>query len=669
MAPRLAKKVLLIGWDAADWKIINPLLDAGKLPFLDRLVSQGVMGNLTSLRPMLSPLLWNSVATGKRADKHGILDFHEPDPQTGGIRPVSSTSRRVKAVWNILTQRGLRSHVVGWFAGHPAEPVNGVSVSPLYPIPTSASPGDWPLAEGSVYPAGLRETLADLRVHPAELGAEELLPFVPRAAEVDQTRDSGLASVATVLAECCSIHNAATWVLENQEWDFLAVFYNAIDHFCHRFMPYYPPPMPGLAERDCEIYRDVVEGAYRFHDLLLGRLLSLAGPDATVMIVSDHGFHSDDLRPRNISMEPAGNTAWHRPIGIVCLKGPGIRADERIYGATLLDITPTVLTLFGLPVGQDMDGRSITQALEAPIQPDVIPSWEDEPGECGMHPADLRTDPIAAQAVLRQFAALGYLDPPGENDSQAVESVIRGHRYNLARVYMDSMRPLEALPLLEELAAVPDAEIRFALELARCYLALGRRNDAQAVLNSLAERGAQPWADWLLGVSYSEQGDDETAMAHLLRAEQASPRLPDLHLRIARVYRHMARWVDARRAYERALELDGDSATAYLGLAMVSLAERRNREAAEQALIAVGLEHHLPMGHYFLGVALARRREFERSAMAFETALSMLPGLVNAHRWLVTIHSQPGGDLEKAAKHRRSAAELRRQRRANQAAR
>jgi predicted AlkP superfamily phosphohydrolase/phosphomutase len=142
MVPGRRRKVLVIGWDAADWKIATPLLDQGQMPHLERLVNEGVMGNIATLHPMLSPLLWNSVATGKLADKHGILDFAEPDPQTGGVRPVRSTSRRVKAIWNILTQRNYRTHVLGWFAGHPAEPINGIAISDLYPLPTGSQPSE-----------------------------------------------------------------------------------------------------------------------------------------------------------------------------------------------------------------------------------------------------------------------------------------------------------------------------------------------------------------------------------------------------------------------------------------------------------------------------------------------------------------------------------------------
>ena len=112
MGERLAKRVLLLGWDGADWKIIQPLLESGQMPHLERLINEGVMGNLATLKPILSPMLWTSVATGKRADKHGIHGFIEPRPDGSGVRPVASTSLRAEPLWNILGRAGLeRTHV------------------------------------------------------------------------------------------------------------------------------------------------------------------------------------------------------------------------------------------------------------------------------------------------------------------------------------------------------------------------------------------------------------------------------------------------------------------------------------------------------------------------------------------------------------------------------
>src|SRR5438552_392008 len=103
MSARLASKVLVVGWGAADWKLITPLLEAGQLPALEGLLNRGVMGDLAGPAPAIPALLWTSLATGTRADRHGVLGPVEPDPITGGLRPTVGTSRRVKAVWNVLS--------------------------------------------------------------------------------------------------------------------------------------------------------------------------------------------------------------------------------------------------------------------------------------------------------------------------------------------------------------------------------------------------------------------------------------------------------------------------------------------------------------------------------------------------------------------------------------
>ena len=99
-------------------------------------------------------------------------------------------------------------------------------------------------------------------------------------------------------------------------------------------------------------------------------------------------------------------------MGILVMKGPGLKKDERIYGANLLDIAPTLLTLAGLPVGKDMDGKPLLEALVRPEAPAPIPSWDDVPGDAGLHPPGRRwlTSDNESDEIMRQFAALGYID-------------------------------------------------------------------------------------------------------------------------------------------------------------------------------------------------------------------------------------------------------------------
>ena len=145
-------KVLLIGWDAADWKIIHRLVDGGKMPNMAGFIEEGVMGNLATLSPKLSPMLWTSIATGKRPFKHGILGFTEPDPHSGGIRPVSNISRKTRTIWNILSQTGRKCVVVGWWPSHPVEPINGVMVSNHYQRAVSPYGKPWPMKAGGIQP-------------------------------------------------------------------------------------------------------------------------------------------------------------------------------------------------------------------------------------------------------------------------------------------------------------------------------------------------------------------------------------------------------------------------------------------------------------------------------------------------------------------------------------
>ena len=68
----------------------------------------------------------------------------------------------------------------------------------------------WSMRPGTVHPPHLSEPLAAYRVHPEELEAEQLLPFIPNAVNIDQKKDKRLYSLAKIIAECASVQAAAT---------------------------------------------------------------------------------------------------------------------------------------------------------------------------------------------------------------------------------------------------------------------------------------------------------------------------------------------------------------------------------------------------------------------------------------------------------------------------
>lgn len=682
---KLTQKVLLIGWDAADWKVITPLLDAGKMPNLQRLVENGVMGNLSTLYPILSPMLWTTIATGKRAHKHGIHGFSEPDPASGGARPVTNLGRSSKAIWNIAHQNGLKSNVIGWWPSHPAEPINGVMVSDHFQDVTAEYGKPWPMKPGLVHPPELADKLAPYRVHPEELTGEQLLPFVPRAAEIDQKEDKRLYSIAKVLAENASIHAAATACMQLEPWDFMGVYFDGIDHLCHGFMQYHPPQLPWVKDEDYEMYKDVVTAAYRFHDMMLGAYMELAPPDTTIMICSDHGFHSDHLRPRDIPNEPAGPADEHRHFGMFAAMGPGIKKDQLVFGASLLDITPTILTLLGLPLGKDMDGRPLMDALTTDAVPEYIESWEQVEGDAGTHPADMQIDPVDSREALKQLVELGYIDGIDEDQDKVAENTVKELRYNLARDLIDSQKHSQAIPLLEDLWEANQDESRFGLKLFECHLQLGDIDVAESTLALMRERKvtyAQQARDTLTSLEErinkmqedGEELDDNIRRRHLKLSKQASTndstfaylsgRLrhaqgrhgealiefekaqqvqmhnrPSLWQQMGEVLLSMRRTQDAEQLFQKILKADPINAAAYFGLTRCYLGRRDGAEQAlETANASLGMIFQNPRGHYLRAVALQRLGRLSEAVAALQTAVGQNPVYPAAQRRLGRLH-------------------------------
>jgi predicted AlkP superfamily phosphohydrolase/phosphomutase/tetratricopeptide (TPR) repeat protein len=661
VAQSSGKKILLIGWDAADWEMIDPLLESGQMPALAQLIKAGLRGNLATLQPVLSPMLWTSIATGKRAYKHGICGFTEPLPDGSGIAPIRSTSRKCKAVWNILGQSGLKSNIVGWFATNPAEPINGVMVTDQFLRPPSKEGSPEAIAPETVYPPALAATVADLRVTTESLMAEDLLPFIPRLAEIDLKKDDRPLKLARRLARVASVQAVATSLIQSEPWNLMGVYYDAIDQFGHEFMPYHPPRMIGVSERDFELYQDVMRGCYRFHDMMLHVLLQYVDAETTVMLISDHGYESGRRRPpiENGRQDPE---ACHRTFGVVCLKGPGLKKNERLYGASILDVTPTILTLLGLPLGSDMDGRPWLEAFEQPVKADRIFSWEGVGDDkAGLHTGQSRQDPAEAAQAIEQLVELGYIAAPSEDVRKTVHDTIHCNKTNLIRALLGTPEEAKAIPLLEELAAGNSANEWAVLTLASCQIRSGKLTEARAILAAAAPTIQQSGQlNLLLAELAFAEANAAAALNHLQEAGRSGGSHPLLFNQLGRAYLQLKRWDDAEAFFLKSLEAEPDNPAAFDGLARVHLERGEPESAVERALEAVGLIHFFPEAHFHLGLGLERLGKSKEAILAYETALGMAyhPGML--HDKLAELYLPI--DPQKAAFHKQVAINSRKRR-------
>ncbi|MDQ8209479.1 alkaline phosphatase family protein [Coraliomargarita sp. SDUM461003] len=688
------RKLLLVGWDSADWAMIRPLLDAGKLPALKRVIEGGCSGNLLTLQPVYSPMLWTSIATGKYAFKHGIYGFTEPDPQQGGIRPITSLGRKTKAFWNILSQSGLRCNVVGWWPSFPAEPIQGAMVANSFGEEPKSIDSFHPLRPGAVHPPELAEEMAELRVAPDEITGSMILPFIPDAAKIDWKKDKRMLSLRLQLAKAASMQAAATHLMATTEWDLTAVYFEMIDHLGHHFMSYHPPQQQHVSDEDFALYQHVMEGAYRFQDMMLQAQIEQAGENCTVMVLSDHGFHSGETRLASTPAEPAGIAAEHAPYGMIALSGAGIKQDQELIGLTVLDIAPTILNLFDLPTGQDMDGRVISEALEQVPNIPPITSWDDVEGDAGMHPEDLQIDPVAESEALQQLVALGYVDNPGEDKNKAAEDCVFELEFNRALSYIGALQLDEARTLLETLVeqrpndarvhrrlfnlAIQAQDASTAMEAVERITAIYQQQTVEAGeklakykdLDELTDPQKQQVSELLKihPLAESERllmqtqaylaGNENDKALEALEALKAIGPSTAGHLELtARAYTQLKDWHQALKYFEAALQKDGNSASAHLGKAMAAMALRDYHIANEAALEALKRRFFYPRAHYIYGASYFRMHAPQLGLQPLQLAIHQSPRFTEAHEMLANCY-QKMGDSEKAEFHRKNAAEL-----------
>lgn len=644
------KKVLVIGWDAADWQVINPLMEQGLMPTLKKFLSESSYGNIATLDPPYSPMLWTSIATGKHAFDHGVLGFTELLPDGSGIRPISAHSRKVKAVWNILNQESYKSNVVAWWPSNPVDDINGVMVSNFYQNAKTKMEEEWPLVEGTVNDPAHRDALAELRVHPGELTEAHIAPFIPNLKNLDLEKDKPLLNVIKILAHASSVHNATTYLLEETEWDFMAVYHDAIDHACHLAMKYRAPKLDTIKEEDFENYRHIVDGMYRFHDMMLERTLSLIDDDTYVMLLSDHGFRSDHTRIPKIPMGPATPAIEHRPYGIVAMRGPGIKKGQQIFGASLLDITPTILHLYGLPIGKDMAGNVLANAFIEPPKSTYIDSWEKVAGNDGMVTKDAVVDPEAQEQAMQQLIELGYVDKREKSLSKRIEITVRESQMNLARSYIHAGQKRKAVPVMEEVVESNPHKYSHLLLLS-LYNQLGELTKADELLQVCKEKYPEStnlkFEEAMLLWQCGKTGPATKLFNELIETRPTS----ELFQQIGKAYNANGFYDSAKEMLLRGLELEVEDTylNHQLGFALLRLGEYER--ALEQFFKVIETHYHFPKAHHFIGEALYHLGLYEHAAQAWELAAAMAPKDQQTRKWLIKVYDEHLHLSDKAMEH------------------
>ena len=405
-------RVLLIGLDGATWSVLEPLIAAGELPTLGRLLASGTRATPLSPPPRASPITWTTIATGRPPDEHGVAEYllvslpgvrpfpfeslaHDPSLlpfsfvalgyfAAGLAEGIPPTSERVRteSLWHMLGAGGRRSLVLGIPCTWPAQPIPGLLVSDRF------GPNEFDMFSHRsgplprrVHPPALLDELEQLRRD----SAGDALPMLRALAGWNRAQVAELAgwqhnpvitSPLTLLTEVYDADRTLLAVLD-REWPsgryaFGTVLLNSLDLAMHAFWAERFPADFGRPRARRPHWGRLIDDFHAWIDRRLGRLLAAAPPGTVIMLVSDSGMEASPGNP----VWPG----WHAERAMFLAAGGPIRAGLRLARIRYVDLVPTVLYLLGFPVADDLEGRVLTEMIEPdflarhPIR--RIPSYE-----------------------------------------------------------------------------------------------------------------------------------------------------------------------------------------------------------------------------------------------------------------------------------------------------
>ena len=302
---RARERLLIIGWDGADWEILDDLISRGCLPNVESMVREGGRANLLSTILSHSWAAWPSFLTGQNPGGHGVYDFLERHPEEPRKAiPASSLSVKAMTFLETLSRAGHEVRAGNIPVTFPPIPVRGRIISGVA-IPPGAS---------FVQPRAFSDEL------------QKRAPFPINGLEWVEFK-SDPRTLLTEAEAYIDQRTAGFELLLEGDWSVAVCVYVAPDRLQHAFGRYLLPSHPDFGRLSDTELADHIRSVYVRLDEQLGRIRNIVGPHTTTILMSDHGF-----RPINRA------ASINRILGAIGLYAsvPGARAVKAVKGARFL---------------------------------------------------------------------------------------------------------------------------------------------------------------------------------------------------------------------------------------------------------------------------------------------------------------------------------------------
>lgn len=259
-------RFLLIGLDGAEPLLVERWMAEGRLPNLKALSERGGYLPCRSTTPHATFPAWSTCVTGVNPGKHGVIDFTQMVDGEYAIRFINATARQHPAIWNVLSDQGKRSCVLGVPTTYPPDTINGIVVSGF----------DSPVCTGidksfvhppEAYPQFKEWTFADFQETSIGAGWHE-------------------AALDSLLRGVARKEGMTLAAYQQEPWDFFMVVFGESDTVSHHFWMFHDPESP----RHRAEYETAIQQVYERLDETVGKLVEASDEDVVIGVVSDHGF-------------------------------------------------------------------------------------------------------------------------------------------------------------------------------------------------------------------------------------------------------------------------------------------------------------------------------------------------------------------------------------------
>ncbi len=490
-----------MGWDGADWKLLDPLLKDGRLPNLAGVIARGRTWSFATYQPMASPLIWTTIATGRTPVDHGVTDFQELDLKTRARLPISGRSRRVPAIWNLASAKGLTVGVVGWWATWPAENVKGFFVSDRA-APVLFDPEALSKSPGLTWPEGLADGVRLIGRREGNPSFEDVAQalHVSRAefdAAVAEKKDlsNPITGYRKILGVTRVIGKVTLELYDRGAPELLMVYFQGTDEIGHVLGRYDAPKLPAVSEGEFRKYKDGVAAFYAEADRILGELARRAQNDgATLILVSDHGFKQGSDRPALASGTNFDSAfLWHEQPGVLVAAGPAVTPSRARGKANVFDLTPTLCRILGLPQDPAFEGKTIAGFR---LRPAVArAAWaKAAPVERLAVAVSPDADRKSAEEFTKQLISLGYLTGAEASavdarpaDRTGTETA--GSFQNVGTFLRERGKPAEAVTWYRKALEVNPKSATAWVNLSTALHQIGRHDESDDALVTAVQNG------------------------------------------------------------------------------------------------------------------------------------------------------------------------------------